>query len=383
MTAWPPGPGSRTWGRDVIRVEALPAQDGDCLWLEWTDGKGITRRMLVDGGRGHPNRLPKALAERLVRQLEDRRLFELVVCTHIDVDHIGGLLALVDEPPPGFGITDVWFNGRDHLDVLGPAQGDHLSAGLRRNPARWNRAFASKAVVVPYRGDLPVVRLPGLTITLLSPTRAQLAELARQWPRVVTEARSDLATDRPPPDTLQGERDDRKIDLHRMVARPYIPDGSAANASSIAFVAEDDEGGRVLLAADATAEVLVASLDRLAGHGRYRVDLCKVSHHGSRHNTSPRLLEVLDCRHWLISTSGARFGHPGRETMARILCRPQPATAWFNYRTPTTEEYACPDLGARYGFTAVHPPVDNPGIALAVRRDHVEPAREIGGSAVE
>lgn len=353
------------------------------MWVEWNDGEGATRRMLVDGGRGHPGRLPKALADRLDRQPQSRRLFDLVVCTHIDADHIGGLLALVDEPPPGVAVADVWFNGRDHLDVLGPAQGDHLSTGLRRDPARWNRAFTSRAVVVPHHGDLPVVRLPGLTITLLSPTRAQLAELARHWPQILSQAQSDLTTDRPPPDTLQGELDDRTVELHRLPARPYTPDGSAANASSIAFVAEDDEGSRVLLAGDATAEVLASSLGQLAGEGRYRVDLCKVPHHGSRHNTSPQLLEMLDCRNWLISTSGARFGHPGREAMARILCRPEPTTVWFNYRTPTTQEYARPDLGARYGFTAVHPPADKPGIALRVHRDGVEPSWGSGGSVDE
>ena len=54
-----PGPVSPTWGRDVIRIEALPAQDGDCLWLEWPDSDGVLHRMLVDGGRGSPTRVRK------------------------------------------------------------------------------------------------------------------------------------------------------------------------------------------------------------------------------------------------------------------------------------------------------------------------------------
>lgn len=359
----------------MIRVEALPAQDGDCLWLEWNDRDGVTRRMLVDGGRGRPNRLPKALAERVDRQPEDRRAFDVVVCTHIDADHIGGLLALVDDPPPGFHAADFWFNGRDHVDVLGPTQGDHLSAGLRNTSVPWNDAFGGGAVVVPRGGDLPVVELPGLRITLLSPARAQLSQLGTKWPRILAEVDADLSVERPPPDTLRGERDDRSIGLHRLVRRAFEPDRSVANASSIAFVAEDDDGGRVLLAGDADAATLAAALRRLAGDGgsRYPVDLCKVPHHGSRHNMSSELLDLLDCRHWLISTSGARFGHPGREAMARIVCRPEPATVWFNYHSPTTEEYADPELGDRYGFTAVHPPVERPGIALAVGRGRVEP----------
>jgi hypothetical protein len=358
----------------MIHVEALPADDGDCLWIEWPDAHGATHRMLADGGRGNPRWIPPGLAARLARQPQDQRAFDLVLCTHIDADHIGGLLALVDDPPPGFRTADVWFNGRRHLDLLGPAQGDDLSAALTRQSVPWNRAFGGAAVVVPPGDDLPVVELPGLRMTLLSPTRAQLARLALSWPRVLAEAEAGLAPARPAPDLLRREDADREVELHRLTARPYTPDGSAANASSIAFLAEDDDGDRVLLAADASAEVLVASLRRVAAGGRYRVDLCKVPHHGSRHNTSPELLSLLDCRHWLLSTSGRRHGHPHREAMARILCRPDEATAWFNYRGQTTEEYAGPALGARYGFSAVHPAPASPGIALRVGRGRVERA---------
>ena len=78
---------------------------------------------------------------------------------------------------------------------------------------------------------------------------------------------SDLSIERQAADTLRGEKDDRTIALHRLARRPFEPDDSAANASSIAFVAEHDDGGRVLLAGDATAEVLVAGL-RQAGRRR-------------------------------------------------------------------------------------------------------------------
>ena len=120
--------------------------------------------------------------------------------------------------------------------------------------------------------------------------------------------------------------------------------------------------------------LLLEALHRLAAGGRYRVDLCKVSHHGSRHNINRELLSLLDCRHWLLSTSGRRHGHPHREAMARILCRPDEATAWFNYRGPTTEEYATPALSARYGFSAVYPAPTDPGITLHIVRGRVERA---------
>ena len=60
--------------------------------------------------------------------------------------------------------------------------------------------------------------------------------------------------------------------------------------------------------------------------------------------------------------------------MARILCRPDEVTAWFNYRSRTTEEYAGQDMAARYGFSAVHPAPAEQGIALRVERGRVERA---------
>lgn len=355
----------------MIRIEALPAGDGDCLWIEWPDTHGATHRMLVDGGRGYPRQMPTGLADRLARQPADQRAFDVVVCTHIDADHIGGLLALFDDPPRGFRAADVWFNGRRHLDVLGPAQGDGLSALLTRHSVPWNLAFSGAAVAVPRSDDLPVVDMPGLRLTLLSPTRSQLAKLARSWPRVLAEAEAAPALS--PPDVLRRERADREIELHRLLARPYTPDTSAANGSSIAFLVEGEDGGRILFSADAAAEVLAASLRRITTGARYRVDLCKLPHHGSRHNTNRELLSMLDCRHWLISTSGHRHGHPHREAMAKILCGPDEATAWFNYRSLTTEEYGAGDLSSRYGFSAKFPE-PGPGIALWVGNSRVERA---------
>src|SRR5690606_36012290 len=79
-----------------FRVRMLPALHGDCLWVEYGTGKR-TRRVLIDGG---PIGAWKAL-EAQVRSLPagDARI-ELVVLTHVDTDHVDGLVRLFAEPPP-------------------------------------------------------------------------------------------------------------------------------------------------------------------------------------------------------------------------------------------------------------------------------------------
>lgn len=349
----------------MIRLEALPAEDGDCLWMEWRH-RGRRHRMLVDGGRGR-------VARRRLDSLPvaDRRV-ELVVCTHIDADHIEGLIDLFAEPPNGFSVADVWFNGSRHLRpaVAGPRQGDRLGEVLGRSGVAWNRAFGREAVVVPDGGPLPVVRLPGLTLTLLGPDRKGLARLDAFWPEVIAD---ELAPLQAAPYRRQPDPDDAATPAE-LAARPSAPDLSPANGASIAFLAEDEDGARVLFAADAPAEVLLRGLRRLApAGGPVPVDLCKAPHHGSGHNVSVELVGAVDCGDWLFCTSGARHRHPDRRAVARVIVGARRPRLWFNYRGPTTQEYADPAVAARYGFTAVHPPADRPGLVLAISPGRVEP----------
>lgn len=362
----------------MITVEALPARSGDCLWVEWHDG-ARQRRMLVDGGTVGAG---PALTERIRRQPPELRDFELVVCTHFDDDHLGGLVGLLGAPQPGFSTRDVWFNGHRHLlppDLLGPLRAERLTELLARHDTPWNAAVGGGPLVVPPdgHGPLPVIELPGLTLTLLSPTRDGLTALRRDWD--ARDARRRKAPAAAASDLLGPERTDEEIPWRRL-AGEYSPDRGAGNGSSIAFCAEHTlDGTRVLFTGDAHAEVLAGSLRRLAPDGRFRVDLCKVAHHGSAHNTSPELLSLLDCDQWLISTDGgprvrgaeARYrpgegAHPSLRAMSRLALAARWPTLWFNHRVPSTERYDDAFLQQELGFRARYPPRGTQGIALAV-----------------
>ena len=78
----------------------------------------------------------------------------------------------------------------------------------------------------------------------------------------------------------------------------------------------------LLICGDASADVLAGSIRRLIrqrGESRLRVDAIVVPHGGRAHNLHRQLLELLDCERYLIATSGERYRHPDRETIARIL----------------------------------------------------------------
>jgi hypothetical protein len=214
--------------------------------------------MLVDGGR-----TGAGLTRRLQAQPVDQRHFDVVMCTHIDLDHIGGLLPMFRTPLEGFGVGDVWFNSRHHLvgDTLGVDQGEELT-DLLEGRWPWNEAFGRRAVVAPAE----VHTLPGLTVTVLAPDVSGLERLLEHWPEVVEEGSSGTEPGDLPGDAL-GDDDDFPLDsLDELLRTRYRRDPSAANGSSIAVLLTADDGARVLLGADAPAEPLVAALQPLTAN---------------------------------------------------------------------------------------------------------------------
>jgi glyoxylase-like metal-dependent hydrolase (beta-lactamase superfamily II) len=139
----------------MFTVEMLPAGHGDALWLEYGEGDRRSR-VLVDGGTGPTY---DVLRSRIASLPPDDRRLELLVITHIDADHIEGVIRLLQDVRLGLRIDDVWFNGWQHLpgDVFAPTHGEMLSALLVDLDQRWNGAFDGGPVsVADDDGPLPV-----------------------------------------------------------------------------------------------------------------------------------------------------------------------------------------------------------------------------------
>jgi beta-lactamase superfamily II metal-dependent hydrolase len=93
------------------------------------------------------------------------------------------------------------------------------------------------------------------------------------------------------------------------------------------------------------------------------LDLFKLSHHGATGNTSRALLERVDCHRFLLSTNGARHGHPDPETVARLLKFGGSGrkTLYFNYAQDHTTPWNQQKLRDKYDYLCCFAPVAAPG----------------------
>ena len=331
----------------MFTIEMLNAGHGDALLVQYGDDSG-THRILIDGGPYRAYDDPGGLLERIQMLGEDERTFELLVITHVDTDHIDGIITLLQEDQLDLTFNDVWFNGWRHLNLavegqLGGKQGEFLGALLEHLELPWNQneawANTSGAVVVPDNGDLPVAELPGgATATLLSPGPDQLKALHRDWEKAVKAADFDPGDRRDALEKLK-ERNDLRPRLGEGVLGTK-KDTAEANGSSIAFVLEYN-GHRLLLTGDAFGPVLEASGKRYAtGRGGLDVAAFKLPHHGSWSNLSPALLQLVETSTYLVSTDGKYFDHPDEDAMELILLHggPEPHLV-FNYEQEQTKPW--------------------------------------------
>lgn len=328
----------------MLTVELLPARYGDALLVTW-GLESRPHRMLIDGGLASAY---SSVAKRL-RSLPG--VIDLFVVSHIDRDHIGGVVKLLENDSLASRFGAVWFNGRDHVeqfsDLLGVLDGERLSDLITRRGIPWNSGWPEPvshqvggAVVV--RDQPPAVNLSGgATVTLLSPTPAAMRDLWPVWKRVIDKAGLSPGT---PASAEPVEEAPRAFlgapPLHDLADRPSDPDTAEANGSSIAFVFSYD-GQSILFGADAHAKVLLESLAQITPTGdKYPLTACKLPHHGSRRNVSTNLVRALDCSQWWFSTNGVRFLHPNPEAIARVLVYgDRPPVLCANYRTSQWDSF--------------------------------------------
>lgn len=359
----------------MYNIHLLPASFGDSILIEY--GKVKKRYILIDGG---PYFVFEDVMKALKRVAPGIKELELLVITHVDIDHIDGTIALLNQQALPFKIKEVWYNGFEEMkeaasDLLGVLQGEYVSQLLKMKKLPHNTKFANKAVMAPDKGPLPVIKLTGgMQLTLLAPTKQGLANMLAKWKEEVKEIgdaatvqkrlKEDTRYDIPINDLLGALKVE---DLQKAVVKG---DNSEANGSSIAFIGTF-EGKSCLFAGDAFTDCLKPSVQKLlnaSGKKRLPLNAWKIAHHGSKKSTLEELMSMIETKHILVSSDGKRYGHPDPETIAKLIKQEGPGVTFhFNYKTKLNDMWDSKTWQTKYNYIAKYPTVEGQdGISLSL-----------------
>lgn len=348
-----------------MQIHMLPAEDGDCILIEIGSQP---YRILIDGGR---KRSAEDRVWHILKSLSPVKtpMIDLLVLTHVDGDHIEGLLWLVKQQQ--FTVGEVWFNGLEHCEIaagtrkalpalaeepeevdatLSIAQGIDFTNALLSRQWKWNERLPGNVAALDPEGLLNEVPLvDGWKITLVGPTKNKLARFAKKWAKemenIIKEAGAATLRGKNVLVETPSERDVRWLATQR-----DTPDKALPNATSIAFVLESPNQ-KVLFCGDAHPDDLVEGI-RLYGGGNLPVefDAIKASHHGSAANNTSEFLTSVKTANWLISTNGSRHKHPDSEAISRIVSKTESKTLHFNYNAATTRLWESARLGTHFDY---------------------------------
>ena len=304
----------------MFRLEALQARHGDCLILRWNDG--VDRLALIDGG---PDQTYSGVLSDRLRDIASERVGEslpidLLMVSHIDDDHIHGVLDLVDDIDSGDSPVEVrriWHNSLEHLldQSFGPNVAG-VGAALEHCFPKMADAQAQAVLASVPQGQAlhGFAKRRGLLDTMNRPY-APLVALAEppQEPQMLLGLKLEVVC----PELAEVERLRAAWKRHQKedVAASY-GDRSPYNLSSIVVLIEF-EGRRMLLTGDGRGDLILAGLAkrRLLVDGRFHADLLKIPHHGSRNNLTPAFFEAVTADVYVVSGDHVRFQNPDETAM--------------------------------------------------------------------
>jgi beta-lactamase superfamily II metal-dependent hydrolase len=316
----------------VFTLKIIQAFEGDCLLIRYGEHTNITN-LLIDGGTGRT--YVKNLRDELNHMVETNKFIDLLIVTHIDDDHIGGIVECFRDSSIDKSIfKKVWFNserliassnsGLDIIPVdidLGSIDATEMSYTSANNLEAMLEGYQCwDQNLIQFNPMNTEYKLNGASLTVLSPRWDAIVRLGSTWKRDQPDERQMAA------------RNDYSVSIEELALRPFIEDESITNKSSISFVLEYS-GKKLLLLGDSHPSDIIQSLRDLGYSEDRKISLnyVKLSHHGSKRNINIALLDLIDCNQFIISTNGSRHGLPNKECLSRIVKSRSGVRFYFNY----------------------------------------------------
>lgn len=360
-----------------LTIRSYQVKGGDCFLITYED-----KNFLIDSGY-------KTTSERLIKDLklmsDNGEKLDLLIITHIDNDHIGGAISLL-EAENIIKIDEIWYNGylqvfdieedfkridgiaelkirniisnnvsnnsKNNNYVIGYDEAKSLEELLFNKKIPINNKFNGKAI---YSNMKYLFDEEDIEFRFLSPSRSIMDNLKDEWKSVLEEydyygqERNVFYM----PKAFEfyymndkeinncnyeiGSKENELLDAEILSKVENKLDNTTINRSSLAFILRI-KNKNLLFLGDSNPADIENELKKLINEDeRYKnISLMKISHHGSKYNINNSLISIINVESFLISTNGApiRDGVPSKphlETIAKILYNEPNATMFFNY----------------------------------------------------
>ena len=362
---------------NTCRIHFIKAMSGDSFLIELGDGHCI----LIDCG--YRSTYESELKPILQRLHNEGCRLDLLIITHMDEDHIGGAIALIEdngdsENPNVISIDNIWFNGIfevcrnydflcshlvEKLSEIDYSKSRYLYSKILRligtgeGFVSAKQAEAFEVLCRSYNYNLNNVSKNGLImagdkikigkwkISVLSPGKNEINCFAKWIDKKLISClcrNYKLAKDNfvefIEKLIIATEKDEAgncgrecisasKIDIKNWLGTSTLAKMNEVNRMSIVIEIESDETS-MLFTGDSESEDWVK-------RAKPQYDVVKLSHHGS---TKPniKLLESIRIEKALISTNGKK-NHPENDLLARIFINGI-KDIYFNYEIRQKEQ---------------------------------------------
>jgi beta-lactamase superfamily II metal-dependent hydrolase len=292
----------------MLNIHVIDANHGDCLLLDFDHSK-----ILIDCGPKSFKARRDVLAN-IKKILGENSVIDIAIVIHNDDDHIGGFEFLLDT---SIKIKTIIFNSlQDIPDIIKSSQKQisYNQDNILRQKLLEEQGIQIQCLT---RNSTPLI-FKDIKLTAITPT-AEILE------RMLKDA--DAKKEREEKKKRQKQISSSKIEeiksaeaLQKIQSGQdtFIKDTSITNKSSIGLVIEYGNFSGLFLG-DAHAEDVIEGLN-IAGFVKHQFDVVKISHHGSEHNTSIDLLELIGKTEYILCADNeTKNKHPNNITLARIL----------------------------------------------------------------
>jgi beta-lactamase superfamily II metal-dependent hydrolase len=359
-----------------MKIRVFQSDKGDCLLITSDAGANI----LVDGGMS--SSFQEHVQPFLGQMSEAGEHLDLLYVSHIDQDHIGGVLQLLDntmlwrvhdyrtanglrtkqpKPPRMPEVKAIWHNAFSMLigENAGSAE-DLLAQSSQRlslsADAKWidlaskhqelaysvseairvSRRIAADQLSIPlngtFAGQLILVREPaaveatlgGIAIRVVGPFAADVEVLRDEWNAWLRGHKAEVAKlrEKAKEDAAKiGQANDVGSSLDIFLKQLGNRDEvTAPNLASVMLLLEE-AGKRVLLTGDGHPDDIIAGLEHhgvLKDGQSLHLDVLKFQHHGSEHNVDRTFCQRVFADHYIFCGNG-RHENPDLDAVQLLL----------------------------------------------------------------